>query len=300
MPVGLADMFRLQEQPHVDGRQRRVLEPRRALHVIRTGRPREIVDVFLIVAVQGGPIGVIPALALNTGRADDPSLRHRQPYVVDAVVGEELRRGMKLMAVPAFVLEHTQFREPLHDEEIVPDHAGPCDRPRDVRRPADLDRGRPPGRHGFPQRYRHHRLVIGIAIVGRNEMYRAGEIGRRRRRQLQRRDVDARAIGGGRRVRRRASPELPFSHERGSFVLPRVPVQVKLQIGGRTAGDVAPRDHFGSGNRVRCGVELRGDRVVRVARRERLGRQPGDECGGQEHGQRQLPHKRCRRRCYIN
>src|SRR4051812_23010097 len=92
-----------------------------SLDVIGARGPREVVDVFLIVAVGGGVVAVIPPLALHPGRADDPPFGNGHPDVVNPVVGKKLGAGVKLVAVPSRVLEYAELRKPLRDEEEVAD-----------------------------------------------------------------------------------------------------------------------------------------------------------------------------------
>ena len=53
MALGLVHVFRLQQQPHVDGREPCLFESCGALDEVRTRGPREIVDVILHEAVRG-------------------------------------------------------------------------------------------------------------------------------------------------------------------------------------------------------------------------------------------------------
>ena len=96
--------------------------------------------------------------ALDAGRADRPAAGNRQRDVVDAVVGEELGAGVKLVAVPALVLQHAELRKPLGDEEEIADRAGAREGARHVRGPCDLDGRAAAGLDRLRQRHRHHRL----------------------------------------------------------------------------------------------------------------------------------------------
>ena len=121
-----------------------VVEPRSteacvALEVIGARRPDEIVDVVLMVAVRGGSIDVVVVFTLDAGRAEDPSGRHRHPHVVRAVVGKKLRAAVKLMTVPAAVLQHAELGKPLCDQVVVADDAGSRECPRYVCGPRQLD-----------------------------------------------------------------------------------------------------------------------------------------------------------------
>ena len=82
-------------------------------------------DVFLVIVVCRRAIRLLPAVALDAGCTYDPPFRHREPHVVGAEIGEELRRGVELVAVPAGVIvEDADFRKPLGDEVEVADRAG--------------------------------------------------------------------------------------------------------------------------------------------------------------------------------
>ena len=91
MALRLARVLGLEQQPHLDRRQRRVLERARSLDDSpgsssrrSRGRPPD----------RNGASWCRPAssvdVALDAGGADDPARRHGQPDVVDAEVGEEL------------------------------------------------------------------------------------------------------------------------------------------------------------------------------------------------------------------
>jgi hypothetical protein len=69
-------------------------------------------------------VAVVAAIPLAARRADDPAGRHRQPDVVDAEVGEELSRTVKLMTVPALGLEDANLWKPVRDEVVIADRSG--------------------------------------------------------------------------------------------------------------------------------------------------------------------------------
>ena len=125
-------------EPHLDRRQRLVLEARGALDVVGLVVHTKSY-VLLMIPMRRRAIRAVAPIALDARRADRPALRHCQRHVVDAVVGEELGARVKLVAVPPVVLQDAELREPLRDEEEVPDGARPRERPRDVRRPFHLD-----------------------------------------------------------------------------------------------------------------------------------------------------------------
>ncbi len=168
------------QQPHLHGRQPRLLESGQPHDVVRTRRPREVVDVLLDEAMRRRLVRVVASLALDAGRADHPALRHGQLHVVDAVVREELGARVELVAVPALVLEHADFRKPLGEEEEAADDARAGDRPRDLRRPLEIDLDGFARRHRAWQRHRHHRLIVGVPVVRRDVAAGGGEVNRRR------------------------------------------------------------------------------------------------------------------------
>ena len=145
--LGLTDVLGLQQQPHRHWRQAVVAEPLDALDVVRARRPGEIVDVLRIVMMRRRAVALVAPTALGAGGADDPAVRDRQPHVVDAEVGEELGRGVELMAVPAGVLEDADLRKPLREEVVVADRSRARERARHAGRPGDLDVDGFAGRH---------------------------------------------------------------------------------------------------------------------------------------------------------
>ena len=131
MTVGLPHVLRLQQQPHRYWWQTRVPETLEPLDIVRARRPGEVVDVVRIVVMRRRAVALVArGRAFCPSRADNPAVRHRQPDVVDAEIGEELGRGVKLMAVPAGVLEDADLRKPLREEVEVADDAGSRERAR--------------------------------------------------------------------------------------------------------------------------------------------------------------------------
>ncbi len=155
-----------------------MLEPGAALDEVGARRPREIVDVVLIVVMGRGAVRLVAAVAFGPGGADRPSLRDRQPDVVAAEVGKELGRRMELMAVPAGVFEHADLGKPLRDEIEVADRAGARERARHARRPRDLDGDRFTGRDRAVERHFHHGAIVGVAVVWRDEARLRHQVGR--------------------------------------------------------------------------------------------------------------------------
>jgi hypothetical protein len=92
------------------------------------------------------------------------------------------------------------------------------------------------------QRHRQHRLVVRVVIVGRDETPGRGPLAAV---DGNRRDVEARPLVGAAPAVVVAAAQRPFAHERRAGVLPRVPVEVELEIRRRPAGDVAPGDRLG-------------------------------------------------------
>ena len=260
MPVGLRRDARAAAAGAVRSRQRRVLEGRRLHDVVRAGRPHEIVDVFLHVAMRGRALGRVVPLALAPRRADHPAPRHGDPHVVDAVVGVELGAGMELVRVPAGVFENAQLGKPLRDEEVVADRAGAGEGARHSRRPGQLHGHRLAGRHGHGQRHRQHGAVGPVAVVGRDERAAGRQVGERRPaagQQAYRRDVDmapvtCRPLTGRIAVSAPGPPAgaQALAHPGGVGVAPRVPVEMKLQLAGGPRADVAPRDDTAAGDRA--------------------------------------------------
>ena len=111
------------------------------------------------------------------GRADDEFARRGNPHVVDAVVGVELGVGVELVRVPARILQHAHLREPLGDEVVVVHVAGACKRTGNLARPFHFDIERFLRLHRERQRYRHHRAIGGIAVVGREKPCFGSQVG---------------------------------------------------------------------------------------------------------------------------
>src|SRR6188508_1543619 len=176
MSLRLAGMLLLQQQAQISTGKRLVLERCMALDIVGTRRPGEVVDIVLVVMMGGRAVRLVPTIALDPRRADDPAPRQREPHVVGAKVGEEFRREMKLMAVPAGVLEHADLRKPLRDEEKVSDCAGPRERSRYVRRPCDLDVHCFTRTHCASQRNLRNGAIRGISVIWRDESKLVGQV----------------------------------------------------------------------------------------------------------------------------
>ena len=73
------------------------------------------------------PSGLSVALLQPARRAHHEAPRQRQPHVVDAEVGEELRPRVERVGVPAPLPEDADLREPLGDEVVVVHPAGAPD-----------------------------------------------------------------------------------------------------------------------------------------------------------------------------
>ena len=198
---------------------------------------------------------------------DDPALRHRQPDVVDAEVGEELGPGVELVRVPAGVLEHADFREPLGDKIEIADRAGARERSRHARRPGDLDVDRFARATGRRQRHLHHRPVVGIAVVRRDEAGLGDDVSRdaAARDDPQAGDLDPAPVGL-RPLRDVWIGPGALAHPRRPAVAPGVVVEVELQRARRRSRRVAPGEELVAGDRAACRIESRADGVVGVPR----------------------------------
>src|SRR3954464_15923979 len=109
-----------------------MLEYGTSLYVVGTGRPGEVVDIFLGIMMRGRAVDVPAAIALGSRSADDPSSRNGQAHVVGAEVGEEFGRCLELMAVPSGVLEHADLGEPLGHKKEISNRPGARERSRQV------------------------------------------------------------------------------------------------------------------------------------------------------------------------
>jgi len=115
------------EEPDLHRRVAGIVEARLLLAVAGAGRPREVVDVFLQEPVCLGAFGIVGLLLEPPRRPHhEAAAGQREPDVVHAVVGEELRPRMELVGVPPSLPPHADLREPLNDEEIVVDPARPA------------------------------------------------------------------------------------------------------------------------------------------------------------------------------
>jgi hypothetical protein len=63
---GLPGVLQLEQKPHLD-RRPRVSKARGPLEVVGARRPREVVHVFLVVAVRRRAVGVVAARSLHAG-----------------------------------------------------------------------------------------------------------------------------------------------------------------------------------------------------------------------------------------
>ena len=174
--VGLRHVLRLQQQAHVHRGQRRMLEARAPLDVIRARRPGEIVDVFLVVMMRRGAVTLVARVALDAGGAHEPAGRHGEPDVVGAEVREELGGRVELVAVPAGILQHADLRKPLCHEVEITDGAGAREGPRHPGGPGDLDVERFPGRDGAIERHFQDRPVVRVAVVGRDKPHAGRDV----------------------------------------------------------------------------------------------------------------------------
>src|SRR5262245_38954692 len=115
----LTRVLRPKQQTHLDLRQRWMCERPRQDDELRTCRPREVVDVFAAIVMNGGAVGAVGDGDFAPGGSHDVAARNRQADVVDAVVGIELSAGMELVSIPSGVFEHANLREPLAEEVVV-------------------------------------------------------------------------------------------------------------------------------------------------------------------------------------
>src|SRR5439155_21149981 len=76
VPLRLTGVLGLEQQAHLDRRERRVLEARGPFDEIGARRPREVVDVLLVVAMCRRIVGVVVPFTLDAGGAERPPLRN--------------------------------------------------------------------------------------------------------------------------------------------------------------------------------------------------------------------------------
>src|SRR6266566_1913914 len=178
---------------------------------------------------------------------------------------------MELVCVPARVFEDAELGEPLAEEVVVVDVTGAREWPRNLRAPLDLDVDRLIRRDGLRQRHDRHRLVCGVAVIGRDVA--RGE------------SIEATAfpeahsqntyIGPPPRIGSRCvgvTTETPFAQPRGLGVAEGIPVEMKLQLTRRICADIAPVNALASVQRAVTRFERDVYVVAGVARRSRAGR----------------------------
>src|SRR5262249_17459311 len=119
---GLAPVLRLQQESEIDVMEACFVEVVLENEVVRLRRPDEVVDARLPEAI-GDPVaaGRCPLLDQLTGGADFPPIarRHVDRDVGVAETGEELAHRVKLMTVPAGLLENADLGKPLRDQEEI-------------------------------------------------------------------------------------------------------------------------------------------------------------------------------------
>ena len=203
-----AGVLRLEEQPHRRPAATRVLEALAPLQEVGLVVQAKSCTSSGVVVMRRRAVAFVAPAALDPGGADDPSRGHRQADVVDAEVGEELGRGVELMAVPSGILEHADLRKPLRDEVEVADGAGARERARALARPRDLDVDRLARLH---RRVERHSITVrssDVPVVGRDEAEARRHVGRGAAGdQLQARDLDPAPVVGGTVRRRRNAGE---------------------------------------------------------------------------------------------
>ena len=120
------------------------------------------------------------------------------------------------------------------------------------------------------QRDRHHRLIVRVAVVGRDEA-----LARRSDRsadgvvERDRRDVDAAPLVGGARLIAAMPPSARSRMNVDVVSFQAFQYRWNWSSVAGVAGDVAPDDRFGAGDRAGRRVERGRDGVAGVARRER-------------------------------
>ena len=162
---------------HVQFHRARAASPRIFdVDEMRARGPRKIDYVLGMKCQRLRAVAVVFAGDQIAARADDFIHRDSDAHVVRAEVRKKFRGGMKLMAIPRVLPPHADLRKPLaHHKEIAfvaraLDHFGKLV----AKRHAELHRCA--GRNGLGQRHLHHGVVVGIVIVGLNELHFAGQI----------------------------------------------------------------------------------------------------------------------------
>ena len=171
-------------------------------------------------------------------------------------------------------LEHADLREPLREEEVATDRAGPGEGARHLGGPLDLEIDRIAGAHLDGERDADHGLVVHVAVVGLDEVQLRGEVHGGRGTGAEEaqgatdghvREVLERPVRADSAARGRRQEALP--QERRAGVLPGVPVEVQANL---VRGPGVMFRHVITSRPVMVrarDVQRRVDRVVGVSRR---------------------------------
>ncbi len=243
------------------------------------GRPREVVDVALNVALDP-PAAVDPLLDGGPRRSDPEGTRHVERHVVGAEVrvelGQVVEREMRPPGLrPWPVLEPRDLGKPLADHVEAAAVAGPLDDDGQLVVEHDVERDRLAGRD-LP---RQGDACVGLVLVARGAASvrppspgttgggRASELGAWP--QVDRCRVAVAVQGELLHVdpapvfrRAAASPPDAFAKEGRALVLERVQVKVQPDFAHGLCARVAPADRAFAVHRVRPGVERRAQGVV--------------------------------------
>src|SRR5208283_1634648 len=135
------------------------------------GRPDKVVDILGMKGDGLAAVAIVGVAGRHAGCADYVALRQSDIHIIGAEVGKEFGRGVELVAVPCAMPPHSNLGKPLSGKQECALVSGASDNFR--KRGAKLD----PELHVLARRYRmrqahfEYRLVIGIAVVGRDELH---------------------------------------------------------------------------------------------------------------------------------
>ena len=145
------------------------------------GGPGEVVDILGVEGDGLGAVAVVALTGLYASRADDVVLRQRDLHVIGAEVGEELGHGVELVAVPCSMPPDADFGKPLSGEQEGALVAGAGDDLGELGAELDSELHILAGRYRTRQLHLEDRLVVGIAVVGRDELHLVRQVAHARR-----------------------------------------------------------------------------------------------------------------------
>ncbi len=276
MTLALIGMVRLDQKPDIH-----ILCFVCELKKFRACGPGEVMYILGMVKVCGRAIIIIANFNFDARGSNDILFGHGDADIVHTEIGEELRIGMELMTVPAFIRVNTNFRKPLAHEEIFLFCARSCKRRRrQLGGEIDIHGHKLTPRQRFRQRHAKHRFVVFISVIGLNVLQAIREVGGIAHdfgsiawMNVLDTGTQICSIGNGEPIHVIKSPAIlidfvtatqatGFSHKCGFAVAKRVQVHVKTQFRYGVVGFVVPNQYFGTVQQTSVRVQLDLDVVI--------------------------------------